>query len=228
MTTICSICARGGSQGLPGKNTRLLAGKPLIAHSIAQALAHPDIDAVYCSTDSEEIAAVAREAGAEVPFLRPAELATAQAGKLPVIEHLVSQLEAQSLAITRIVDLQPTSPIRMPGDISGCLDLLDDATDCTTTATPSEANPYYNLIELDQAGLAHLSKPGAFVARQQAPEVWRLTGSVYCWHRHSLSKGVLGGRTRLHPVPAERAVDIDTLLDFKLVELLMEGAADAD
>lgn len=222
MRTICTICARGGSQGLPGKNIRPLAGKPLIVHSIELALAHPQIDGVYVSTDSEEIADVARAAGASVPFLRPAHLATSDAGKLPVIEHLVAWLEGEGQPVDRIVDLQPTSPLRTAEDISGCLALLDDATDCATTATVSDANPYYNLLELDDAGHAVLSKPGeGYVARQQAPDVYQLTGSVYCWHRATLQKGVLGGTTRLHLVPPERAIDIDGLLDFRLAELLI-------
>lgn len=222
MRTICTICARGGSQGLPGKNIRPLAGKPLIVHSIELALAHPQIDGVYVSTDSEEIAAVARAVGATVPFLRPAHLATSDAGKLPVIEHLVAWLEGEGIAVDRIVDLQPTSPLRTAEDISGCLAILDDETDCATTATVSDANPYYNLLELDDAGHAVLSKPGGgYVARQQAPDVYQLTGSVYCWHRNTLDKGVLGGTTRLHLVPQERAIDIDGPLDFRLAELLI-------
>jgi CMP-N,N'-diacetyllegionaminic acid synthase len=222
MRTISTICARGGSQGLPGKNVRPLAGKPLITHSIELALAHPEIDGVYVSTDSEDIAEVARSAGAQVPFLRPAHLATSDAGKIPVIEHLVAWLEGEGIVVDRIVDLQPTSPLRTADDISGCLALLDHETDCVTTATVASASPYYNLLELDHAGHAVLSKPGGgYVARQQAPDVYQLTGSVYCWHRATLSAGVLGGATRLHLVPRERAIDIDDLIDFRLAELLM-------
>jgi len=97
---------------------RDFAGKPLIVHSIEQALACPEIDAVYVSTDDEAIAAVARAAGATVPYLRPAELAGDSAPKLPVIEHLVRFLERQGQAVVRVVDLQPTSPLRDAADIS--------------------------------------------------------------------------------------------------------------
>src|ERR1043165_7389069 len=120
--TIATVCARGGSQGLPGKNVRSLAGRPLIVHSIEQALGCPQIDAVYVSTDDEGIAEIARAAGANVPFLRPAELATASAPKLPVVRHLVEAVEATGVAIARIVDLQPTSPLREVADIQACLD----------------------------------------------------------------------------------------------------------
>lgn len=220
--TIATICARGGSQGLPGKNVRPFAGIPLIAHTIAHAIACSEIDRVFVSTDDPEIAGAAKEAGAQVPFARPAELATAEIGKLPVITHLVEHVEADGMTIDRVVDLQPTSPLRTVADIEGCLGLLDSGTDCVVTACTSPANPYYNLVEPDVDGFLQLSKrtTGPLVARQEAPEVFMVTGSVYCWHRRTLEKGVLGGRTRYLIVPRERAVDIDDILDFRLAELL--------
>ncbi|HEU5068310.1 MAG TPA: acylneuraminate cytidylyltransferase family protein, partial [Sphingomicrobium sp.] len=148
MTTVATICARGGSQGLPGKNIKPLHGKPLIVHTIELALRHGLIDAVYVSTDSPEIAAVAEKAGAEVPGLRPAELATSTAGKLPAIENLVSRIEERGTAIDRIVDLDPTSPLRSPHDVTACLTLLGQDTDCVITAFPAEKNPYFNMVEL--------------------------------------------------------------------------------
>jgi len=117
MTTIATICARGGSSGLPGKNIKLLAGKPLIVHTIEQAFACQRIKRVFVSTDSPEIAEVARSAGAEVPGLRPAELATATAAKMPVIRHLVGLMEAQGVEVSRIVDLDPTSQMRLMTDV---------------------------------------------------------------------------------------------------------------
>ena len=112
--TIATICARGGSQGLPGKNIRPLLGKPLIAYTIEQALAHPQIDRVFVSTDSPVIAEAARKAGAEVPFLRPSQLATHNAGKIAVIEHLVGWVVNHVGPVQRIVDLDPTSPCAPP------------------------------------------------------------------------------------------------------------------
>ena len=110
---IITICARGGSAGVPGKNIRPLCGKPLIGWTIEQAFASKVADEVFVSTDSEDIARVARSFGAQVPFLRPAELATSTAGKLPVIQHLVEWVEAQHGPVNSIVDLDPTSPLRM-------------------------------------------------------------------------------------------------------------------
>jgi CMP-N-acetylneuraminic acid synthetase len=225
--TIATICARGGSQGLPGKNIRPLCGKPLIAHSIALALAHPRIDSVYVSTDDAAIAEVARGHGALVPSLRPAELATSNAAKLPAIEHLVGQIEALGVEISRIVDLDPTSPLRAPVDVDACLDLLDCATDCVITAYPADKNPYFNMVELDEGGYAGLSKTldGRVVRRQDAPAVFAMNASIYVWHRHTLTKGIWSGRTRLHVMPRERSIDVDSLLDFELVELIMRKRA---
>lgn len=225
MLTIATICARGGSTGLPGKNIRPLRGKPLIAHTIEQALAAPDIDRVFVSTDSEEIATVARDYGAEVPILRPDYLATSSAAKLPVIAHLVDTLEAGGLDIKRIIDLDPTSPLRSQSDIAECLAMLDQDTDCVITAYPAEKNPYFNMVELNSEGIAQLSKTtaGGVVARQQAPAVYAMNASIYLWWRETFHKGIWGARTRVHVMPRDRSIDVDSLVDFHLVELLMEA-----
>lgn len=223
MTTIASICARGGSTGLPRKNIKLLHGKPLIAYTIEQALACPEIERVFVSTDDEEIAEVARNAGAEVPFLRPAELASSTAAKLPVIRHLVEAVEQMGVPVTRIVDLDPTSPLRLVSDISRCIDMLEEATDVVITAYPAEKNPYFNMVELKPDGNIGLVKllAGGVVARQQAPVVYAMNASVYVWHRHTLHQGLWDGQVKLHIMPRERSIDIDSYLDFKLVEILL-------
>ncbi len=227
MTTIASICARGGSTGLPRKNIKLLYGKPLIAYTIEQALACPEIQRVFVSTDDQEIAEVARNAGAEVPVLRPAELASSSAAKLPVIRHLVEAVEQMGVPVTRIVDLDPTSPLRLVADIQRCIDMLDDETDVVITAYPAEKNPYFNMVELKPDGNVGLVKQlaGGVVARQQAPVVYAMNASVYVWHRHTLQKGLWDGRTKLHVMPRERSIDIDNAIDFKLVELLLAPAS---
>jgi CMP-N-acetylneuraminic acid synthetase len=224
MRTIATICARGGSQGVPGKNIRPLCGKPLIVHTIEQALASPGLDAVYVSTDSAAIADVARAAGASVPFLRPAELATAAAPKLPVIAHLVEHLEGKGERVERIVDLDPTSPLRDLADIDACVALLDDATDVVITGYESDKNPYFNMVEARKHGTVGLVKPPAseIAGRQSAPKVYAMNASIYVWHRHTLAKGLWNGRTRLHVMPRERSIDIDSEIDFRLVELLMK------
>lgn len=223
MKTIITICARGGSQGVPGKNIKPLAGKPLIVWTIEQALACPGVAGVYVSTDSQNIADVAKKAGALVPFLRPAELATAQAAKVPVIQHLTSWVDAHDGPVDRIVDLDPTSPLRDASDIKACMDMLDAGTDLVITAYESDKNPHFNMVQVEADGLARLVCPPLvpFAGRQMAPKVYAMNGSVYVWHRRSLDKGLWDGRVKLYVMPRERSIDIDSPLDFKLVELLM-------
>lgn len=229
MKTIASICARGGSVGVPGKNIRILHGKPLIAHTIEQALSAKFIDTVYVSTDSPEIAEVARQCGAHVPYLRPAELATSNAAKVPVIQHLCDWVSLNDGGFDRVVDLDPTSPLRTVDDIEACLSLLDADTDAVITAFESEKNPYFNMVEKKSDGnIGLVCQPaGMLVARQQAPHVYSMNASIYVWHRHTLSKGLWCGRLKLHVMPRERSIDIDSPLDFAIVEMLMAQAKES-
>lgn len=223
---ISTICARGGSKGLPRKNVLPFAGLPLIAHSIRQALACPLIEDVYVSTDDEEIAQVARDHGAQVPYLRPPELATDAAGKLPAIEHLVAHLEAGGAKIATVVDLQPTSPLRNAQDIEAALALRERAGLVVSVTQPSH-NPYYTLVESTSRGGLRLSKTMASVqalARQSVPEVWGLNGAIYVWSRNTLEHAVHEGfwSVEMCPLvmPRERSIDIDDCLDFDIAEWL--------
>lgn len=224
MSIIATICARGGSKGLPGKNLRPLAGLPLIVHSIRQAQQCPAIGGVYVSTDDQAIARVAREAGAEVPGLRPAELATDAAPKLPAIEHLVRQVEARGVVVDTIVDLQPTSPLRTASDIEGALALSGSADLVVSVSEPSH-NPYYTLAEADGEGWLALCKPAVLARRQDAPACWGLNGAIYVWRREALPRAIAQGfwsvRIRGYPMPRRRSVDIDDLEDFEWAEWLL-------
>jgi N-acylneuraminate cytidylyltransferase len=221
--TIATICARGGSKGLPRKNVRPFAGKPLIAHTIEQARTCRLIDAVYVSTDDDEIAAVAREWGAQVPYRRPAELATDTAAKIPAIEHLVAHLERQGERIGLVVDLQPTSPLRTQQDLADAIRLAPQADLVVTVAEPSH-NPYYTLVEEQADGTLRLSKPGTFVRRQDTPASWGLNGSIYVWQRAALARAAADGfwsvSIRPSVMPRHRSVDIDDALDFEWAEWL--------
>ena len=221
--TIATICARGGSKGLPGKNLRLFAGLPLIAHSIRQALACAAIDGVYVSTDDDEIAAVARDYGAQVPYRRPADLATDTAAKIPAIEHLVRYLEGQGQRIGAVVDLQPTSPLRAPADLSAALALAPQGELVVSVTEPSH-NPYYSLAEIQADGSLCLSKADGHARRQNAPTVWGLNGAIYVWQRSALSRAAQHGFWSVRSVPSimarHRSVDIDDLLDFEMAEWL--------
>jgi CMP-N,N'-diacetyllegionaminic acid synthase len=221
--TIATICARGGSKGLPRKNVLPFAGKPLIAHTIEQALACPLIDGVYVSTDDDEIARVALRYGAQVPYRRPAELASDQAAKIPAIEHLVAHLEQQGEAIDTVVDLQPTSPLRTQEDLSAAIGMAGQA-DLIVSVTEPSHNPYYSLVETQSDGTLRVSKPGEFVRRQDMPAVWGLNGSIYVWHRDALRRAARNGfwSVSIKPsvMPKQRSVDIDDAPDFEWAQWL--------
>ena len=223
MSTLATICARGGSTGVPRKNILPLLGKPLIQYTIEQAQACPLIDHIYVSTDDEEIAEVARQAGAQVPFLRPAEMATPTAPKIPVIQHLVDWVVDSGIEVDKIVDLDPTSPLREQEDIQTCIEMLDENTDVVITGYLAIKNPYFNMVEQQPDGYYSLVKhvPGGVNQRQRAPKVYAMNASIYVWHLHTLSKGLWDGKTKLHVMPRERSIDVDVPIDFKLVELLL-------
>jgi N-acylneuraminate cytidylyltransferase len=226
--TIATICARGGSKGLPGKNIRLFCGKPLIVHTIEQALACQAINAVYVSTDDAAIAEVALAAGAKVPFLRPAELATDDAAKLPVIEHLVRHIETEGQIISRIVDLQPTSPLRNTKDIVMALQARPNAA-LTISVNVAGYNPYFNLIENGGDGWAYLCKGTGGARRQDVPIVYAVNGSIYVWQRtalaHAAEHGMWSVNIGIYTMPRWKSVDIDDLEDFEYAEWLAQRHA---
>lgn len=222
---IITICARGGSAGVPGKNIRPLCGKPLIGWTIEQAFDSGVADEVFVSTDSVEIANVARSFGATVPYLRPAELATSTAGKIPVIQHLVDWVEAHQGQVETVVDLDPTSPLRDVSDIQTCFDMLDADTDVVITGYEADKNPYFNMVELKPNGFyERVCQPSNEVlGRQSAPKVFAMNASIYVWYGRSLSSSLWASpKIRLHVMPRERSIDIDHPIDFDLVELLMK------
>ena len=221
MTTICTICARGGSLGVPRKNIRPLLGKPLIGWTIEQARAAPSIDEVYVSTDDDEIAQVAESFGAIVPYKRPDHLAGSSAAKIPVVVDLVEQVESQGVEVGRVVDLDPTSPLRTVDDIEQAIALLDDGTDVVITGYPAEKNPYFNMVEEKPDGSIGLVVSSEVTSRQEAPTVYAMNASIYVWHRSTLSLGLWEGTARLYQMPRERSIDIDSELDLRIVELLM-------
>ena len=148
MRRLCTICARGGSKGVPGKNVRLLAGKPLIAHSIAQAHASGLFERVAVSSDNAPILDAARAAGADDLIERPAELATDTAAKVPVIRHAQEAIEARHGRYDTFVDLDATSPLRIPADIRAAVELLESRrVSSVITGAPSHRSPYFNLVE---------------------------------------------------------------------------------
>jgi CMP-N-acetylneuraminic acid synthetase len=223
VTVFAFVFARGGSKGLPGKNVRLLAGKPLIAHSIAAARAVGAIDRVFVSTESDEIASVARHYGAEV-IARPAELATDTAPEWLAWQHAVRTLREQGAAFDYFVSLPATSPLRTPADIEGCLTMLDETADVAIVVTPSARNPYFNMVVRQPDGATQVVlNAGTVTRRQDAPAVYDITTVAYVTRPDFVvsNSGIFAGRVASFVIPKERAVDIDDEVDFCLAEVLI-------
>lgn len=230
MEVIALICARGGSKGLPGKNIRPLGGRPLIAWPIAQARAVPRIGRIIVSTDSEQIAAMAREAGAEVPFMRPAHLARDDSPEWLAWRHALSHIkESRGVYPDAVIGLPCTAPLRSPADIEVCLDeyAKGDA-DMVITVTEARRNPYFSMVKRNADGTVSLaaSPERAVFRRQDAPVVYDITPVAYVTRSDFVMTcdGIFAGRVRAVEIPPERAVDIDTLLDFTIAECLLSKA----
>lgn len=227
MKRICTICARGGSKGVKNKNVRLLAGKPLIVHSIEQVRQSGLFDVLAVSSDSDEILRVAQEAGVDHVVKRPDELATDNAAKLPVIIHCVQEAERlYGNVFDIVVDVDATSPLRVPSDICGAVALLEESgVSNVITGAPARRSPYFNLVEEDANGVVQLAKKPdkPIVRRQDAPKCYDMNASIYVWKREALrdGAGIFNNDTRIFVMPEERSIDIDSELDFAIVELLL-------
>jgi CMP-N-acetylneuraminic acid synthetase len=152
-------------------------------------------------------------------------LATADAAKLPVIQHLVDWVEAQTGPVDTVIDLDPTSPLRHVDDIRQCAAMLDDSTDLVITGYESDKNPYFNMVERKADGyFERVCRPAQEVfGRQSAPKVYAMNASIYVWRRATLTGSLWSSpRVRLHVMPRERSIDIDHPIDFDLVELIMK------
>ncbi|AII13927.1 CMP-legionaminic acid synthetase [Campylobacter iguaniorum] len=226
-SVLCTICARGGSKGVKNKNIKELCGKPLIAHTIAQAKECGLFDHIVISTDSDEIADVATRYGAEVFFKRSDELASDIAGKLEVIKDAFLRSEEHyGVKFEHLIDLDATSPLRLPSDIINAYEqFLKDDNDNLITAMPSRRSPYFNLIEQDKSGKISLSKKLYFnvLRRQDAPKSYDMNASIYIWKRDVLlsENSLFLDKTGLYVMPEMRSIDIDCELDFKFVEFIM-------
>lgn len=233
MKRICTVCARAGSKGVRGKNLRVLNGLPLLAHSLRQAAESGLFDMIALSSDSPEMLAIAKEHGATFLVNRPGEMATDTAAKLPVIRHCVIEVErALGLTFDTCVDLDATSPLRDVEDILAVVELLEGSgTGNVITGMPARRSPYFNLVEKDEHGVIRLAKPASppYVRRQDAPACFDMNASIYAWTRKALmtAPGLFNPDTRLHVMPEERSIDIDSEVDFLLVELLMSRSAHA-
>jgi N-acylneuraminate cytidylyltransferase/CMP-N,N'-diacetyllegionaminic acid synthase len=232
MLRICTICARGGSKGVPNKNIRPLLGKPLIVHSIEQARRSGLFSTIAVSSDSDEIIGIARGAGVDHLVKRPPAMASDSAAKLPAIQHCVRTVEDKTgLRFDTMVDLDATAPLRTLEDIAGAV-ALQESGGCSNVITGCTAHrsPYFNLVEATAAGFVRLSKPSnGIVRRQDSPACYDCNASIYVWPRSTffVAGSVLLPETKLFEMPRERSLDIDSELDFELVEFLMQRMSGA-
>ena len=227
MKAVAFIFARGGSKGLPGKNIRPLCGKPLIAWSIEHALSVGRIDRVIVSTDSEDIAAVARQYGAEVPFIRPSELAQDHSPEWMAWRHALNYLRESTGTLPEVmVSVPATAPLRLAIDIDNCLNEYKrgDA-DMVITVTDAHRNPYFNMVTANTDGAVRLVNPPklSIARRQDAPVVYDMATVCYVANPNFVMthNATFEGRVKAVHVPTERAIDIDTLLDFQIAECLL-------
>jgi N-acylneuraminate cytidylyltransferase/CMP-N,N'-diacetyllegionaminic acid synthase len=225
---LATICCRGGSKGVPGKNIKLLHGKPLIVYTIETSNNSTLINDLIISTDDFKIAEVAKQFGAKVPFIRPADLATDASSKWPVFIHAVEEYEKSTGdTVDYLVDLDVTVPLKSAEDIDGAIKkAIDNQTvDVVITGYEPERNPYFNMMEVRKDGFAEIVKKTAkpIVRRQDAPEVYSLTPAAFVIKKSALYDYEHWSKAKcmIYEIPRERAVDIDTETDFKIVEFLM-------
>jgi len=225
MSTVAFVFARGGSKGLPGKNICNFGGKPLIAWSIECALSVKAIDQVIVSTDSQEIAEISRQYGAEVPFMRPQELATDESPEWLSWRHALEYMRHSSGSLPEVmVSLPATSPLRAVSDVESCLDKFSKgACDVVVTVTEAHRNPYFNMVKEKSDGTVALVIEDFQVSRRQDAPIIRDLATV-CYVANPgfvLShNSIFEGRVKAVNVPKERAIDIDSLLDFEIAEFI--------
>jgi len=229
MDAVCIIFARGGSKGLPGKNVKTLAGKPLIGWSIEKALKVKRIKRVIVSTDSDEIASIAQKFGGEVPFKRPIELSEDSTPEWQAWMHALNYLKNVEGSLPDVmVSLPTTSPLRAVSDIEDCLDEYEKGeADIVVTITDSHRNPYFNMVKKGPDGTFSLVNETAQTLgnRQSTPEVFDMTTVCYVVNSNFVlsNSGIFKGRVKAVMIPPERAIDIDTEFDFQVAEALVKS-----
>ncbi len=226
METLCTICARGGSKGVPNKNSKLLLGKPLIAWTIEEAKKCKEINSVVVSTDCEKIAKIAQDYGALVPFMRPNNLASDNSGKWEVWQNALEECEKiYNKNYDMYIDLDCTSPLKESEDISNAISIFKEKkVDCVFSICESRKNPYFNMVEYQDNKLIISKKlDQKIVCRQNAPKVFDHVAAIYILDTKYLknSFGLLSGRAIGYNIGIEKGIDIDNEIDFEIVQYLM-------
>ena len=224
---LCTICARGGSKGLPNKNLLKIGDKSLIGHTLTQAKAIDAIDCIIVSSDSNEILKEGEIYAADILLQRSAKLASDEAGKIDAIIDCLNHAESNlNKHFDYVIDLDVTSPLRNLIDIENCLEFTkDQGFKNLITVTNSKKNPYFNQIEITNEGPQLVKSGHNIKGRQSAPKVYDMNASIYVWSRDFLinEKTLFSRDTIVYDMPEERSLDIDNELDFKIVKHLIEN-----
>ena len=229
MSTVACVFARAGSKGVPNKNIQTFNGKPLISWAVELALEVKQINKVFVSTDSEEIAEIARMAGASIPFIRPSELATDTSPEWHSWQHFIKFLADKDGRLPEVfLSLPATSPLRSTIDIENCLnEFKKGRADFVVGITPSERNPYFNMVKKGEDNQVDLviQQGEKFSRRQDTPEVFDLTTVCYVGKPGTIltKNSIFEGKVAGVEIPRERAIDIDTELDFQIADFLFKS-----
>jgi len=232
MNILLTICARGGSKGLPGKNVKVIAGKPLLAYSILTAAKFVDTYSgkavMALSTDSEEIRAIATENGLQTDYLRPADFATDSISKTPALNDvLLHEEKKHNIRFDLLIDLDVTSPLRTLEDINSAIQVIQNDAESINlvTVNPAHRNPYFNMLEQQENGYFGVSKKPdvPFYSRQQAPKVYDMNSSFYIFKRKYFEgnyTGSLNDKTMIYEI-SHLCFDVDSLDDFEYLEYII-------
>lgn len=229
MENVAFVFARDGSKGVPDKNIKILGGKPLIGLSIECAFKVSRIKRVIVSTDSNKIADIARQFGAEVPFIRPEHLSRDSTPEWQAWKHALNYLKDSEGNLPEImISVPTTSPLRSYEDINSCLDKYEEGdADAVVTITKSQRNPYFNMVKKagDETFTLVNEANKTPENRQGSPEVFDMTTVCYVANSNFVlsNDGIFQGRVKAVEVPQERALDIDTEFDFKVAEALIKS-----
>lgn len=227
MTVIGIIFARGGSKGIPNKNLQMVAGKSLIARAIETAQETAGLNRIIVSTDSAAIAKVALDAGAEVPFMRPKDLASDTSSEWLSWQHALAFLrEADGALPTAMVSVPTTSPLRLASDIDACITAYHQGDwDAIVTVAAAQRSPYFNMVSIEPSGQVNIAvkPPSGYVRRQDAPRLYDICTVAYVVRSEFVleSESLWSGRVGAVVIPQERSLDIDTPFDLQVAGLLL-------
>ncbi len=228
MNILITICARAGSKGIPGKNTKLLNGKPLIAYSLETAKKFAKLYNAHLaiSTDDDTVKKICTSFGINTTYTRPEILATDSAGKVDTIFDLLLHEEKNGkLKFDYILDLDVTSPLRNLHDLTEAFNMILTDTEALNIFSVSKAikNPYFNMVEKKESGYYHLVKLGNFLTRQSATPVYEMNASFYFYKRsffEQVQKSVVNNRSLIYLVP-HTCFDLDHPIDFEFMEFML-------